>query len=469
MRLIVFLPVLALVYTAAAQSRSLFLDVGPVNYRVNELEPEEPEQATPVTLQCDFTGVGFTIEEGNLEEITWWKEDWDIGEHGLEHEDRGRHEVLNYNRQRNIVYYGTFNNYEGRVTLQSTEMGQNRLTISRANIRDNGTWVCEVELFNSGSRHRAEATIYVEVRAKPTRPTIRAFYLPETKEVMMMCNSTDGNPGPTLSWWNNTLDNPRGREQMYVNALFRNYTSITGYEDAGATIRFPVDEERNRGDRYSCEAMHPLLFERRLYTNITLNRPGRPEIRISPYLQNGVPIGKDIVLECEALGQPEPVYVWRRIGQLLPNGQETFTGRHLTIYDVQNSDEGRYECTAQNGFEEISHAQSIILRDDTEENIVDDVELQVGDKTDAPLRAQIIGGVIGAVLALVVIIVLVVVAFHLLNRRGATPNVYKEPAQSQPMTAEVTKLEMEIEMDAPETTPKEKEAAEYAALKDSEA
>ncbi|XP_078590626.1 nectin-4-like [Branchiostoma floridae x Branchiostoma japonicum] len=464
MRLIVFLPLLALVHTAASQSGGVSLDVGPINYRVNELEPEEPEQATPITLQCDFSSVGWTIQEGDLEEITWWKEDWDIGEHGYEWEDRGRHEVLNFNAQRNLISYGTFNNYEGRVNIEATDMGRNRLTISRANIRDNGTWVCEVELF-SGGRYRAEATIYLEVRAKPTRPTIRAFYLPETREVMMMCNSTDGNPGPTLSWWNNTLDNPRGREQLFVDALFRNYTSITGYEDAGATIKFRIDEERNLNDRYSCEAMHPLLFERRLYTNITLARPGIPEIRVSPYMENNIPVGKDVVLECRASGQPEPVYVWRRIGQMLPNGQETFVGEHLTIYDVQTSDEGRYECTAQNAFEERSSATSIIVR--APEGETNEVELQVDDRVDALLRAKIIGGVIGAVLALVVVIVLIVIAFHLLKRRGTTPNVYKEPAQSQPITAEVTNLE--IEMEAPETTPKEKEAAEYAALKDTEA
>ncbi|XP_078675156.1 cell adhesion molecule 4-like [Branchiostoma floridae x Branchiostoma belcheri] len=464
MRIIIFLPLLALVHTTAAQ-RSVALDVGPINYRVNELEPEEPEQATPVTLQCDFSSVGWTIQPGDLEEITWWKEDWDIGEHGYEWEDRGRHEVLNFNTQRNFVSYGTFNNYEGRTNLEVDEMGRNRLTITRANIRDNGTFVCEVELFSGTQRHRAEATMYLEVRAKPTRPTIRAFYLPETREVMMMCNSTDGNPGPTLSWWNNTQDNPRGREQLFVDALFRNYTSITGYEDAGATIRFRIDEERNLNDRYSCEAQHPLLFERRLYTNITLARPGIPEIRVSPYMENNIPAGKDVVLECRASGQPEPVYVWRRIGQMLPNGQETFIGEHLTIYDVQSSDEGRYECTAQNAFEERSAATSIIVR--APENIINEVELQVDDRVDALLRAKIIGGVIGAVLALVVVIVVAVIAFQLVKRRGSTPNVYKQPTQSQPITAEVTALEMEME--APETTPKEKEAAEYAALKDSEA
>ncbi|KAG7324106.1 hypothetical protein KOW79_012122 [Hemibagrus wyckioides] len=60
-------------------------------------------------------------------------------------------------------------------------------------------------------------------------------------------------------------------------------------------------------------------------------------------------VGQNITLECFALGNPIPQIRWRKVDGVLPvHHENSMTGGHLHLYNVQYEDEGVYECEAVN-------------------------------------------------------------------------------------------------------------------------
>ena len=60
-------------------------------------------------------------------------------------------------------------------------------------------------------------------------------------------------------------------------------------------------------------------------------------------------VGSDITLECPAIAQPSPQFRWIKEGNDLRDGRKYITeGSRLTIRQVIRSDEGVYECFAEN-------------------------------------------------------------------------------------------------------------------------
>ena len=59
--------------------------------------------------------------------------------------------------------------------------------------------------------------------------------------------------------------------------------------------------------------------------------------------------GADIILHCTSDGEPTPQFRWIKDGTLLSNGQKfSLQGNRLIIRNVLQSDQGSYECYAEN-------------------------------------------------------------------------------------------------------------------------
>ena len=56
--------------------------------------------------------------------------------------------------------------------------------------------------------------------------------------------------------------------------------------------------------------------------------------------------GNTKVLLCQATGMPTPVYLWKKDGELLTEGNITETS--YKIHNIQRSDDGEYQCIASN-------------------------------------------------------------------------------------------------------------------------
>ena len=75
-----------------------------------------------------------------------------------------------------------------------------------------------------------------------------------------------------------------------------------------------------------------------------------PEITVQPEAGPKTE-GKEVVLSCDADGNPVPIISWTRDGSLVnTSGRFSFSAdkRQLTITNVNRTDSGKYRCVASN-------------------------------------------------------------------------------------------------------------------------
>lgn len=93
------------------------------------------------------------------------------------------------------------------------------------------------------------------------------------------------------------------------------------------------------------------------------------DIAVSPHFnrreveEKYVEEGADVELDCTADGQPYPQFRWIKDGTTLRNGRKYLVeGSVLTIRRAINSDEGLYECFAENTLGFARHSIKLIVR-----------------------------------------------------------------------------------------------------------
>ena len=75
-----------------------------------------------------------------------------------------------------------------------------------------------------------------------------------------------------------------------------------------------------------------------------------PLVTPTPAFQSFV-TGSKVQIGCGAVAYPNPTYVWKRYGSVLPSNNRKYSvsrGGILTIRDLQPADKGQYECVATN-------------------------------------------------------------------------------------------------------------------------
>ena len=76
--------------------------------------------------------------------------------------------------------------------------------------------------------------------------------------------------------------------------------------------------------------------------------------------------GDDISLECEVGGDPRPTFTWtREDGRLIKAAKES----SLKIRRVMSSDEGVYQCRADNAVGSVAASLSLIVHGETDKLI----------------------------------------------------------------------------------------------------
>jgi hypothetical protein len=85
---------------------------------------------------------------------------------------------------------------------------------------------------------------------------------------------------------------------------------------------------------------------------------GRREVE-EKYVEEGT----DVSLDCTQDGQPSPQFRWIKSGNTLRNGRKYLVeGSILTIRRAINSDEGLYECFAENSLGFARHSVRLVVR-----------------------------------------------------------------------------------------------------------
>ncbi|XP_076366885.1 fasciclin-2-like isoform X3 [Tachypleus tridentatus] len=213
------------------------------------------------------------------------------------------------------------------------------IKIDRVEEMDKGLYKVRVTVTQTGGLQQRFITVEVYVP-----PTIRDQ--PDTTEAVeensatLSC-SADGYPAPTYSWFNKE-DKDMNKEHDYV--VDKNKGTLT-------ILKVRKDDE----GQYVCMAKNPAGDARKM---IMLNVIVKPKIVT---LENAtVGISKTAVLECRAIGDPQPQMTIRKEGvdssvvegddrqqvETYEEGEETVL--KMTILSSVRSDDGLYYCRAEN-------------------------------------------------------------------------------------------------------------------------
>uniref|UniRef100_A0ABD2WLG2 Nephrin n=1 Tax=Trichogramma kaykai TaxID=54128 RepID=A0ABD2WLG2_9HYME len=223
------------------------------------------------------------------------------------------------------------------------------LNITRLERLDAGTYVCEAINDRGQTFYHLNLTVQYPTTIKSSSTS--GLVYPTGKEAKLFCE-IEGSPiGPNYVTW--------FKENVNVAELGDRYLSQFINKTAFLTIRTPSKEDVGE---YRCNinnginnvTSEPILF----ITNFG------PEMANTPLTKKAaVNNGANAQLYCKARGSPLPHFTWVYNGKtIMPNRTEnkyslTYTNLSvlysqsiLTVYKVEQSDYGKYECIAQNKY-----------------------------------------------------------------------------------------------------------------------
>ncbi|CAM9958849.1 unnamed protein product [Lampetra planeri] len=117
--------------------------------------------------------------------------------------------------------------------------------------------------------------------------------------------------------------------------------------------------EAGDGGRYSCYVTASIMGSHTSvlssFVSLGLKKDATPAVKLAPHVELALPpvtrvlAGRDVRLECFALGNPVPEVSWRRVGAELPAGARvTASGAALEMGRARSEHGGTYECEARN-------------------------------------------------------------------------------------------------------------------------
>uniref|UniRef100_A0A4W3HVU7 Neural cell adhesion molecule 1b n=1 Tax=Callorhinchus milii TaxID=7868 RepID=A0A4W3HVU7_CALMI len=224
--------------------------------------------------------------------------------------------------------------------VRFTMLSNNYLQIRNIKKTDEGVYRCEGRIAARGEIKFKDISVIVNVP-----PSIRVW---ETlvnatalinQSVTLVCDA-EGFPQPKVTWQ---------RDDELIEADGEKYIM----REDGSQLVINKVGENDDGD-YICIAENKAGdFE----MEITLKVFVKPEIT---YVENktAVELEDQIILTCEAKGDPTPTIIWSKGTHTYQDGEQAMDGRievrshsrvsALTLKDIQHTDAGEYICTATN-------------------------------------------------------------------------------------------------------------------------
>ncbi|XP_061671260.1 neogenin 1a isoform X2 [Syngnathoides biaculeatus] len=237
------------------------------------------------------------------------------------------------------------------LNLRLVQLPSGALVINNATENDSGLYRCMVDnVGSSKSSEEAQLQILPET-GEERKPEFLVRPVPVTKvmgaSVLLPCVAT-GFPTPHMRWMfkDKLLEESEGRRELLGGGSLQ-ISNLTE-DDAGI---------------YTCVADN---------TNVTIEAQAQLTVQVPPqYVKRPSNIyaheSMDIVFECEVTGSPAPTVKWVKNGDaVIPSDYFKIIKEHdLQVLGLVKSDEGFYQCLAENDAGNIqSSAQLIILDHD---------------------------------------------------------------------------------------------------------
>uniref|UniRef100_G3WLQ4 Peroxidasin like n=1 Tax=Sarcophilus harrisii TaxID=9305 RepID=G3WLQ4_SARHA len=204
------------------------------------------------------------------------------------------------------------------------------LFIQNITLQDHGQFTCHAS--NPQGSIQSVAAIIVQAPPQFTViPTDEAVL--EGHTVEFPCEA-DGNPSPIIAWTKAGGQLPQEGQHILLSS---------------GTLRITHVAEHDQG-QYECQAVSSLGVKR-VIVHLTVHRKVLPVFTQLPQ-DTSVEVGKNVNISCGAQGEPPPIITWNKAGvQITESGKFQVNNEGtLTIKDVGQADQGRYECVARNHF-----------------------------------------------------------------------------------------------------------------------
>ncbi|KAG8520823.1 Peroxidasin-like protein, partial [Galemys pyrenaicus] len=204
------------------------------------------------------------------------------------------------------------------------------LFIQNITLQDHGPFTCHANNIQGS----IQATANVIVQAPPQfTVSPKDQVVLEGHAVEFLCKA-EGIPFPVIAWTKAGGQLPQeGRHSVL----------------SSGALRIDHVAQHDQG-QFECQAVSPLGVKK-LSVQLTVKPKALPVFTQLPQ-DISVEVGKNINISCHAQGEPQPIITWNKAGvQITESGKfHVGGGGTLTIYDVGQADQGRYECVARNSF-----------------------------------------------------------------------------------------------------------------------
>ncbi|XP_053325662.1 hemicentin-1 [Spea bombifrons] len=235
----------------------------------------------------------------------------------------------------------------GDPNVNILENGQ-VLHIKNSRLSDGGIYKCIAS--NAAGSQIKEITLTVNIppSIKDGNSTTELSFTVES-EINLECDAR-GIPSPTIAW---SKDNQILQPSIYVH-----------YIDQGKYLRIPESQITSSG-KYVCHASNLAGQADKTYL-VDIYVPASIIGDLGQTHNKKVIVGKSLLLDCEAIGRPQPLLTWLKDGvpvETNDNIQLLYNGKKLEIKNAMESDHGQYSCVATNlaGESEINYGVTILV------------------------------------------------------------------------------------------------------------
>ncbi|XP_016147347.1 cell adhesion molecule 3-like isoform X5 [Sinocyclocheilus grahami] len=287
---------------------------------------------------------------------------------------------------------------DNRIQLVKSTATELIITISDVQLSDDGEYTCSI--FTMPVR-TARATVTVLAPAAPGvpgKPVITGFddAVEEGGKVTLTCTSSGSKPPAKLHWYRDQEEIQGRPDVVESNPDEPTYT---------VTSELTLTVTRNDNNALiTCAVDHPSIANGDKRTEQPLSVLFSPSMSIQP--ESDLPReGEKFFLQCVGNGNPEPTaFVWRRKDAELPPLAKV-DGAFLRFESLNKSDNGVYECQADNGIGMGDITHTLLVQDPT------------AMSTSSGVDHAVIGGVV-AVIVFIMLCLLIVLGRYLIRHKG---------------------------------------------------
>ncbi|XP_036450717.1 nectin-2 isoform X2 [Colossoma macropomum] len=300
----------------------------------------------------------------------------------------------------------------GRVsfTIDPPQLENPTIQITDIKMTDEGKYICEYATYPSGNEQGVTSLVLL---AKPSNTASTVTVQAGTAAVVVArCVSANGRPPATITW---------------STSVGGNGTIPTKTDNSDNTVTVKseywlVPTQADNGKDISCEVSHRTLTKPETFPmKLVIEYP--PQVRIVGYDGNWYLGRTNVVLTCQAQGNPAPTtFTWRTISGLMPD-TVTVKESTLTVPKVDETVNATFICEVKNSLGTGKDQVSVMVR-----------ETQLVEPAGA--TGAIIGAIIGVLLLAIIVTVVVIILRQRRNKSDAPPTHKPPPPMKTTMTSD---------------------------------